>query len=74
MDHVFVPTRRAVVNQAKAAEAQRQRRDMGAMGGMPYSPPYSPGRASISGRRASLSDTPLEGMLLLIIDMSHTSA
>lgn len=33
------------------------------MGGMPYSPPYSPGRASTSGRRVSLSDTPLEGTL-----------
>ena len=64
----LIPTECAGANQAKAAEALRQRREMGAMGGMPYSPPYSPGRSSMSGRRASLSDTPLEGMSLLLVE------
>lgn len=44
--------------QAKEKEAERKRRESG---GMPYSLPYSPGRASISARRVSLSDTPLGG-------------
>ena len=62
------------VIQAKAAEVQRQRREMGTMGGTPYSPPYSPGRASMSGRRASLSDTPLEGTPYLLRDRARLSA
>ncbi|KAK9840569.1 hypothetical protein WJX81_001696 [Elliptochloris bilobata] len=47
--------------QMKEQDAERQRRELSAMGGMPYSPPYSPGRASVSARRVSLSDTPLGG-------------
>lgn len=48
--------------QMKEKELERQRREMG---GMPYSPPYSPGRSSMSARCSSLSDTPLGGPVCL---------
>ena len=52
-----------VLAQMKEKELERQRREMG---GMPYSPPYSPGRSSMSARRSSLSDTPLGGAVCLV--------